>query len=134
MSIVEKPLLATTTLWLVGLGAINSALAVPPGGKIQIGPPLDLRPPPRAAEPFERAPPFFPSSRHRQLPGMQEPLQLPNLGTDGMRSRNRIEEFARRVHREGLPVARLFESKTALVHLGFNPRGKPGLWLVQKIH
>jgi hypothetical protein len=37
-----------------------------------------------------------------------------------------------RVHREGLPVARLFETKSALVHLGLNPRGKPGLWLVQK--
>jgi hypothetical protein len=42
------------------------------------------------------------------------------------------EEFARRVHREGLPVARLFESRSALVSLGFNPRGKPGLWLIQK--
>jgi hypothetical protein len=44
------------------------------------------------------------------------------------------EEFARRVHREGLPVARLFESKTALISLGLNPKGKPGLWLTQKIH
>jgi hypothetical protein len=42
------------------------------------------------------------------------------------------EEFARRVHREGLPVARLFESKSALVSLGLNQQGKPGLWLIQK--
>jgi hypothetical protein len=42
------------------------------------------------------------------------------------------EEFARRVHREGLPVARLFESKSALVSLGLNQKGKPGLWLIQK--
>lgn len=40
----------------------------------------------------------------------------------------------RRVHREGLPVARLFETKGALLHLGLNPKGKPGLWLVQKTH
>jgi hypothetical protein len=42
------------------------------------------------------------------------------------------EEFARRVHREGLPLARLFESKSALVSLGLNQKGKPGLWLIQK--
>jgi hypothetical protein len=44
------------------------------------------------------------------------------------------EEFARRLHREGLPVARLFESKSALVSLGLNQKGKPGLWLIQKMH
>ena len=38
----------------------------------------------------------------------------------------RIQEFVQRVHREGLPVARLFETKSALVHLGLSPRGKPG--------
>jgi hypothetical protein len=95
---------------------------------------LDLRPPPQAVESFEKAPRFFPSLQHRQTPGTQQPLQLPSLGIDGMRSRNRVEEFARRVHQEGLPVARLFETKSALVHLGLSPRGKPGLWLVQKIH
>jgi hypothetical protein len=42
------------------------------------------------------------------------------------------EEFTRRVHREGLPLARLLETKTALVSLGVNPKGKPGLWLIQK--
>jgi hypothetical protein len=44
------------------------------------------------------------------------------------------EEFARRVHREGLPVARLLETKSALVSLGLNQKGKPGLWLIQKTH
>jgi len=136
MSIVEKPLLATTTPWLVGLCAISSALAVPPG-KAPFGRPLDLSPP-HAIEAFERAPMFSPTLtpplRHRQMLGRQEPLQLPILGTDGMRSGSRVEEFVHRVHKEGLPVARLFESKSALVHVGFNPRGKPGLWLVQKTH
>lgn len=49
-----------------------------------------------------------------------------------MRARPTLQDFVRRVHREGLPVARLFETKTALLHLGLSPRGKPGLWLVQK--
>ncbi len=44
------------------------------------------------------------------------------------------QEFARRVHREGLPVARLWESKSALVSIGLNQKGKPGLWLIQKTH
>jgi len=51
-----------------------------------------------------------------------------------MRSRLPVQDLVRRVHSEGLPVARLFESKSALVHLGLSPKGKPGLWLVQKIH
>jgi len=51
-----------------------------------------------------------------------------------MHTRPTLQDFVRRVHREGLPVARLFETKGALVHLGLNPRGKPGLWLVQKTH
>ena len=49
-----------------------------------------------------------------------------------MRSRASIQDFVHKVHREGLPVARLFETKSALLHLGLSPRGKPGLWLVQK--
>lgn len=42
-------------------------------------------------------------------------------------------EFAHRIHREGLPVARLWENRSALLSLGLNAKGKPGLWLVQKI-
>jgi hypothetical protein len=44
------------------------------------------------------------------------------------------EAFTRRVHQEGLPVARLFETKSALVSVGLNQKGKPGLWLIQKTH
>jgi hypothetical protein len=56
------------------------------------------------------------------------------MASDGMRSRPAIQDFVRRVHHEGLPVARLFETKSALLHLGLSPKGKPGLWLVQKTH
>jgi len=44
----------------------------------------------------------------------------------------RMADLARRVHREGLPVARLWENRSALVSLGLNQRGKPGLWIIQK--
>jgi hypothetical protein len=97
---------------------------------------LDLRAPtdvPQAAA-NAGAPVGFPSSRH--LAGSTaDSLQLPALGRDGhLREMSRVEEFARRVHREGLPIARLWESHSALVSLGLNQRGKPGIWLIQKVH
>lgn len=52
----------------------------------------------------------------------------------GAKPMSRIEAFARQVRHEGLPVARLWENHAALVSLGLNPRGKPGLWLIQKTH
>jgi hypothetical protein len=67
---------------------------------------------------------------------VDEEHQPLTLAADAWRGRTsgRFEDFARRVHREGLPVARLWENKSALVSLGLNQRGKPGLWLVQKVH
>jgi hypothetical protein len=60
---------------------------------------------------------------------------LPSVGSDGtaVRPASRAEEMARRFRREGLPIARLFESRSALVSLGLNQRGKPGIWLIQKV-
>ena len=96
---------------------------------------LDLRAPtdvPQAAANAD-APAGFPSSG--RLIGSTHSLQLPISGTDGHpREMSRAEEFARRVHREGLPIARLWDGHSALVSLGLNQRGKPGLWLVQKVH
>ena len=43
-----------------------------------------------------------------------------------------MEERLRLARRDGLPVARLWESKSVLLHLGFNQKGKPGLWIMQK--
>jgi hypothetical protein len=74
----------------------------------------------------------FPSSLHRQSLGTREQIDLPAMGAQSW-TPNRMQEFARRVHREGLPVARLWENKSALVSLGLNNKGKPGLWIVQKI-
>lgn len=129
---------------VLGAGALllmGSAVAVPPQNRAaqprvqsQIQAPgqhLDLRAPSPAVDVSEK-PSLFPSMSHRRNVGSQELVSLPALGSDGMRSRPGIQDFVRRVHREGLPVARLFESKSALVHLGLSPKGKPGLWLVQK--
>ena len=62
------------------------------------------------------------------------PLPSLGLGASHARIMGRAEAFAHRVHREGLPVARLWENHSALVSLGLNSKGKPGLWLVQKTH
>jgi hypothetical protein len=126
----------------------SGAMAAPPQGRLQqqhlqgpIQAPaqhLDLRAPSHtvdAGNVAEKAPHAFPSMARRQNAAQeQEQVEAPALGSDGMRARPAIQDFVRKVHREGLPVARLFETKSALVHLGLNPRGKPGLWLVQKTH
>jgi hypothetical protein len=72
---------------------------------------------------------------HRQSLRAQERIDLPAMGGDWTQTRipSRAEEFVRRVHREGLPVARLWENKSALLSLGLNKKGKPGLWIIQKI-
>lgn len=115
----------------------SGALAAPPQGRMQprIQAPaqhLDLRAPSHAME-AEKSPSAFPSMVHRQNPS-QARSELPLLGSDSMHARPTIQEFVHKVRQEGLPVARLFETKSALVHLGLSPRGKPGLWLVQKTH
>jgi hypothetical protein len=131
---------------VLGAGALllmGSAVGAPPQNRavqprtpsqIQLlgqGQHLDLRAPFPAADVSEKTSSFPLMSRRRNV-GSQEPVQLPALSADGMRSRQALQDFVRRVHHEGLPVARLFESKSALVHLGLSPKGKPGLWLVQK--
>lgn len=119
---------------LCGLGSMNAAFASPPisqkGGRH-----LDLRPA-TAVMGAEETPAIFPSALHRATLGTHEQIQLPGMGAEGPQKRipSRAEEFARRVHREGLPVARLWENKSALISLGLNPKGKPGLWIIQKVH
>jgi len=39
-----------------------------------------------------------------------------------------------RMHREGLPIAHLWESQSAALSIGLNQRGKPGLWFTQRMH
>jgi hypothetical protein len=43
------------------------------------------------------------------------------------------EAWLHRVHREGVPIVRLWNSRSALLSIGLNQKGKPGLWLTQKV-
>jgi hypothetical protein len=78
----------------------------------------------------------FPSGRSHTLGADSENRNSLALGADAWQDRpsERIANLASRVHREGLPIARLWENKSALVSLGLNQRGKPGLWFTQKMH
>lgn len=108
---------------------------------------LDLHPPRDApSEPSHRdvdslgvTP--FPSSIHHLDLGKSEIDQedrtrLPALRTSENSGRlmSPAETLARRIHREGLPIAHLWQSKSALLSIGLNNRGKPGIWLTQKVH
>jgi hypothetical protein len=85
----------------------------------------------------------FPSARRasKEEPLEEQPLENPpsvgnaGLGNTGLAMKNtsRAEELTRRLHREGLPIARLWQTRSAMVSLGLSPRGKPGIWLIQKI-
>ncbi|MGC1520779.1 MAG: hypothetical protein WA803_04485 [Steroidobacteraceae bacterium] len=129
----HRLLQCVAVLGLCGL-SMSAALASPPSGP-RGALRLDLHPS-ATTPPTQEPSDSFPSSLHPHPLKVQPPLQLPELGAEVTHSRiaSRAEQFARRVHREGLPVARLWENKRLLVSLGLNDKGKPGLWLVQKIH
>jgi hypothetical protein len=99
---------------------------------------LDLRAPADLAGPSAMA-----GERHALGLGTFASAPVRGSGDDSTRARleeqlplrpmSRAEQLATRFRREGLPVARLFESHSALVSLGLNQRGKPGIWLIQKL-
>ena len=140
MGRTAKLLMCIAVLGLFELDSASAALAGSPAaarrGASHAAPrmPLDLRPSLNSLGPAERTPANFPSSLHPHTLGGQD-IQLPAMGARAAQGRipSRAEEFARRVHREGLPVARLWENKSALLSLGLNKKGKPGLWITQKI-
>jgi hypothetical protein len=133
--------LSLGVLGCCALGLISSALAAPPlnqkiAQRLEPHPSLDLRPSVAALAAIEKPSAAFPSGLRRQTLGAQQDIRLPALGFESTQTpvKGRAEEFVSRVRREGLPVARLWQNNSALVSLGLNQRGKPGLWLIQKIH
>jgi hypothetical protein len=97
---------------------------------------LDLAPPTLSLPTREKAPESFPTvNRHVEAIGANQ-ARFGGLGDaiGNQRVPSRAEQLVRNFHRDGLPVARLFQSENSLVHLGLNQKGKPGLWIVEKIH
>jgi hypothetical protein len=135
---------------LCGLMLLNQSWAAPPplratlqrnvsvtvnqsGG--QASHPLDLRMP-SVMSTMNKPPEGFPVLGHRTLgeESSQRAL-LPALGgAMGQHIPSKAEVLAKNFKREGLPLAKLWQNQDSLVHLGLNNRGKPGLWLIQKLH
>ncbi|MDB6083830.1 MAG: hypothetical protein JWN43_1711 [Gammaproteobacteria bacterium] len=131
---------------LVCCGFATPGRASPPFGKLpalgsgRVHKPLDLRPPPahesiadRPANGVAAAIASARSSLHRG-DAAADGGSLPALGAAAGQARvmSRAEALVTHFHREGLPLARLWENHSALISLGLNPKGKPGLWFVQK--
>jgi hypothetical protein len=92
--------------------------------------PLDLRPPQLTGTTEPRFAEFGPKAESG------DDQRLASLGAAMIQERpnNRAQAFIQRFHREGLPLARLWQGHAAVVSVGLNPKGKPGLWLVKQTH
>ena len=97
---------------------------------------LDLAPPTIALTVHEKTSESFPSFSHHTAATAEGQARFGGLSNSigNQRVPSRAEQLVRNFHRDGLPVARLFQSENSLVHLGLNQKGKPGLWIVEKIH
>lgn len=63
---------------------------------------------------------------------MSERSRLAGSGTIPEMS-SPMDRLIARTRREGLPIARLWESDSALLSVGFNRHGKPGVWFTKMI-
>jgi hypothetical protein len=126
--------LLASAVGLAGLLMLNSALAAPPPRQIQLqARHLDLSAPAHSIETSNKVPAFS-SMSHQQMSISPEQGRFAKLDSGPMHIQPSMQDRVRLFHRDGFPVARLWENKSALVHLGFNAKGKPGLWIVQKTH
>jgi hypothetical protein len=113
-------------------------------------PPLDLRPPQEPASRAVRdgagalASASFPSAIHHSdlgktdLGGAEDRMRPAAFGADAVSVQETsqaqiITQRIQHIHRDGLPIAHLWESKSAALNIGLNQRGKPGLWFIQKM-
>jgi len=108
---------------------------------------LDLRPPVVSPSAIRHeattasAPAPFPyASHHLDLstsdlaPNDRTQARALGIGELNFNTMSQAETLARRMHQEGLPIARLFGSKSASLSIGLNRKGKPGLWFTRKTH
>jgi hypothetical protein len=115
-----------------GTGAMNDLLSLPAlrsrGGTVFDRVKLDLRPPDLAATPeahLSVANNDAADVRTNGRPEFQLTMEKPM---------SPAKAIAVRAQHEGVPFARLWENKSALVSVGLNQKGHLGLWLIQKTH
>jgi hypothetical protein len=128
---VKNQVLLAAAAGLAGLFLLNSASAAPPSGRQPQfqGRQLDLSAPAHVIENSIKVQQL--PSKVQQPPSAQQE-RFANLRLGSIPTQPSMEERLRLARRDGLPVARLWESKSVLLHLGFNQKGKPGLWIMQK--
>jgi hypothetical protein len=143
--LAQKGILLAGLISICELTALKAALAEPPllkgsavlahGSKSteREAPHLDLRAPSQNST-STQAPATTVQGGHRLFenngPFRTEQLDSARDGHINSPLQNVVHNF----QREGLPIAKLFQNDSSLVHLGLNPKGKPGLWIVHKLH
>jgi hypothetical protein len=130
---VKNQVLRAAAAGLAGLFLLNAASAAPPSGRQPQfqGRQLDLSAPAHVIENSVKVSAVS-SMSHQQTVASPEQGRFANLGLGSIPTQPSLEERLRLARRDGLPVARLWESKSALLHFGFSQKGKPGLWIMQK--
>jgi hypothetical protein len=130
---VKYQVLKAAAAGLAGLFLLNAASAAPPSGRQPQfnGRQLDLSAPAHVIENLVKVSAVS-SMSHQQTVATPEQGRFANLGLGTIPTQPSLEERLRLARRDGLPVARLWESKSALLHFGFSQKGKPGLWIMQK--
>jgi hypothetical protein len=133
-SVVANPPLSAGKSLLSTIDSVRSASAAGSryGARQESVPKLDLRPP---MDPMRaRAPDPFALTSHSAF-DMDDSVARPGFGTREAHFplMSQPETLLHRVHREGVPIVRLWNSHSALLSIGLNQKGKPGLWLIQKI-
>jgi hypothetical protein len=148
----KKGMLVAAMLGICEIAALKAAYAQPPLQKVTAAlgrgaakgqertsprldlPRLDLRLPSQtpASDPGHAAP----AGTHRLFAG-ESPFRSDGHTASQAPSghiMSPMESVVHNFHQEGLPLARLFQNSNSLVQVGLNPKGKPGLWVVHKLH
>jgi hypothetical protein len=132
-AVANPPLSAGKSL-LSTIDSVRSASAAGShlGARQESAPKLDLRPPVDSMRPPAPDPVAFAS--HSGI-DTDDPVARFGFGTRDadFPVMSQPEPLLHRVHREGVPIVRLWNSRSALLSIGLNQKGKPGLWLIQKI-
>jgi hypothetical protein len=147
-SVGKKGVLIAAILSCCELTALSLAHAEPPLQKVsaalmargskapeRAAPRLDLRPPSALQANEQAVAADAPEGGRRLFNGeslfrsnARDPAETPGHIMSPM------QNLAHNFRQEGLPIAKLFQNSSSLVSVGLNPKGKPGLWVVHKVH
>jgi hypothetical protein len=141
----QKGFLLAGFISVCELTALQAALAEPPHQKAAVAlshgakgqdresPRLDLRAPSQTLS-AEQAPTATAASNSHHFFGGESPFRSEADPAQAGHIMSPLQNVAHNFRQEGLPIAKLFQSNTSLVHIGLNPKGKPGLWVMHKVH